>query len=392
MHWHSQLVDPETLAPGGFRSLATPVYRGSTVLFDNAAEVVDDWRNAQHGYTYGLYGTPTAIELGARIAQLERARHSFIVPGGQAAIALVYLACCGAGSHALVPFNAYGPNRAMADGLLKRMGIEVQTYDPLIGAGIAALIRPNTTLVWTESPGSVTMEVQDVPAIVAAAHARGVPVALDNTYTAGVYFDAFAHGVDISMQALTKYVGGHSDLLLGSVSVNSEAMFERVGSAFADLGMGASPDDCSLALRGLQTLGLRLERLQASTLAVARWLHLQDSIATVLHPALPSCPGHEFWKRDFTGATSVFSVVFLESVSAAQVNAFIDALRVFRIGMSWGGTSSLVMPYPDLARPNRHYRGRLVRLNVGLEAPEDLIADLRQAMAHAFTTQQAVTA
>jgi cystathionine beta-lyase len=202
MHWHSQLVDPETLAPGGFRSLATPVYRGSTVLFDNAAQVVDDWRHAQHGYTYGLYGTPTAIELGARIAQLERARHSFIVPGGQAAIALVYLACCGAGSHALVPFNAYGPNRAMADGLLKRMGIEVQTYDPLIGAGIAALIRPNTTLVWTESPGSVTMEVQDVPAIVAAARTRGVPVALDNTYAAGVYFDAFAHGVDISMQAL----------------------------------------------------------------------------------------------------------------------------------------------------------------------------------------------
>ena len=362
------------------------------MLFDNAAQVVDDWRHAQHGYTYGLYGTPTAIELGARIAQLERARHSFIVPGGQAAIALVYLACCGAGSHALVPFSAYGPNRSMADGLLKRMGIEVEIYDPLIGAGIGGLIRPNTMLVWTESPGSVTMEVQDVPAIVAEAHARGVPVALDNTYTAGVYFDAFAHGVDISMQALTKYVGGHSDLLLGSVSVNSEAMFERVGSAFADLGMGASPDDCSLALRGLQTLGLRLERLQTSTLAVARWLHLQDCIATVLHPALPSCPGHELWKRDFTGATSVFSVVFQESVSAEQVNAFIDALRMFRIGMSWGGTSSLVMPYPDLARPNRHYRGRLVRLNVGLEAPEDLIADLRQAMARAAIQEPAVAA
>ena len=392
MHWQSQLVSPETLAPGGFRSLVTPVYRGSTVLFDDAAQVVDDCRHAQHGYTYGLYGTPTAVELGARIAQMERARHSFIVPGGQAAIALIYLACCGAGSHALVPFSAYGPSRSMAAGLLKRMGIEVETYDPLIGAGIEGLLRPNTTLVWTESPGSVTMEVQDVPAIVAAAHARGVPVALDNTYTAGVYFDAFAHGVDISMQALTKYVGGHSDLLLGSVSVNSEAKFERVGSAFADLGMGASPDDCSLALRGLQTLALRLERLQASTLAVARWLHLQDCVATVLHPALLSCPGHELWKRDFTGATSVFSVVFQESVSAEQVSAFIDALRMFRIGMSWGGTSSLVMPYPDLARPNHHYRGRLVRLNVGLEAPEDLIADLRQAMARAAIQEPAVTA
>ena len=280
----------------------------------------------------------------------------------------------------------------MADGLLKRMGIDIETYDTLIGAGIAGRIRPNTALAWTESPGSVTREVQDVPAIVAAAHARGVPVALDNTYMAGMYFDAFAHGVGISMQTLTKYVGGHSDLLLGSVSVNSKAMFERVGSAFPDLDMGASPDDCSLALRGLQTLGQRLERLQASTLAVARWLHLQDCIATVLHPALPSCPGHELWKRDFTGATSVFSVVFQESVSAEQVNAFIDALRMFRIGMSWGGTSSLVMPYPDLAWPNRHYRGRLVRLNVGLEAPEDLIADLRQAMARAAIQEHAAVA
>ncbi len=179
---------------------------------------------------------------------------------------------------------------------------------------------------------------------------------------------------------------------MSAVTVNSEAMFERVGSAFADLGMGASPDDCSLALRGLQTLALRLERLQASTLAVARWLHLQDCVATVLHPALLSCPGHELWKRDFTGATSVFSVVFQESVSAEQVSAFIDALRMFRIGMSWGGTSSLVMPYPDLARPNHHYRGRLVRLNVGLEAPEDLIADLRQAMARAAIQEPAVTA
>src|SRR5580658_3271112 len=367
MHWRSKLIHPGTHAPGNFRSLTTPTYRGSTVLFERQADVSDDWRQTENGYTYGLYGTPTVLELGARIAEIEGAHHSFVVPGGQAAISLIYLAFCKTGAHALVPFTAYGPNRELAAGLLRDLGITVEAYDPLIGAGIAKLIRDNTALIWVESPGSVTMEVQDVPAIVAAAHARKVPVALDNTYAAGVLFDAFAHGVDVSMQALTKYVG-------------DATAYEAIGAAYKQLGMAVSPDDCSLALRGLKTLGVRLERLEKTALELAQWLADHPHISTVLHPALPSCPGHEHWRRDFTGSSSIFSVVFQERFTALQVAAFADRLRLFKIGFSWGGVTSLVVVYPNLQRPGKSYGGRLVRLNVGLEEPSDLLADLAQAL------------
>lgn len=380
MHWRSKLAQPGDYAPAGFSSLAAPVYRGSTVLFKRQADVSDSWRHAEGKYTYGLYGTPTTMELAARIAELEGAAKTFIVPGGQAAIALIYLTFCQSGSHALVPFTAYGPNREMANFMLKGLNIEVEQYDPLIGEGIAALIRPNTALIWVESPGSVTMEVQDVPAICRAAHEKNVTVALDNTYAAGVLFDAFAHGVDISMQALTKYIGGHSDLLLGSVSVRTQEQYEQVGFAAKQLGMAVSPDDCALALRGLQTLGVRLERLEKSTLEVARWLSEQAGIAQVLHPALPSCPGHDIWKRDFTGSSSVFSILFDSTVRPDQAERFVDSLKLFKIGMSWGGVTSLALLYPALTRPNKDYGGLLVRLNVGLEEPVDLIDDLRQAL------------
>jgi cystathionine beta-lyase len=380
MHWRSKLIHPGAHAPANFRSLAMPTYRGSTVVFERQADMSDNWRQTENGYTYGLYGTPTVLELGARIAEIEGAQHSFVVPGGQAAIALIYLAYCRSGTHALVPFTAYGPNRELAGGLLKRLGVSVEAYDPLIGAGIAELIRENTALIWTESPGSVTMEIQDVPAIVAAAHAREVPVALDNTYAAGVLFDAFAHGVDISMQALTKYVGGHSDLLLGAVSVAGAAAYDAIGSAYKQLGMAVSPDDCSLAIRGLQTLGVRLERLEKTGLEVAQWLAEHSAIKAVLHPALASCPGHEYWRRDFTGSSSIFSIVFDDRFAAEQVSAFADRLTLFKIGFSWGGVTSLVIVYPNLDRPGQDYGGRLVRLNVGLEEPSDLIADLNQAL------------
>lgn len=379
MHWKSRILHSTPSVPPGFRSFATPVYRGSTILFGKMADAHDEW-HFERGYNYGLYGTPTALELGGRIAELEGARHTFLVPSGQAAISLIYLAFCRAGSHALVPDNAYGPNRQMARGLLRGLGIEVEVYDPLIGAGIAALIRENTALIWCESPGSVTMEIQDVPAIVAAAHARGVPVALDNTYSAGVMLDAFGMGVDVSMQALTKYIGGHSDLLLGSVSAGTEAAYRAVGTAHQQIGMSVSPDDCSLALRGLQTLAVRLERLEASTLEVARWIETQPGVERVLHPALPRCPGHELWRRDFTGSSSIFSIVFESRFTAAQVNAFVDALKLFGIGWSWGGTHSLAMAYPELERPTGDYAGRIVRLNIGLEEPADLIEDLAAAL------------
>jgi len=385
MHWRSKLIHPGAHAPADFRSLTTPTYRGSTVVFERQADVSDDWRQTENGYTYGLYGTPTVLELGARIAEIEGAHHSFVVPGGQAAISLIYLAYCKTGTHALVPITAYGPNRELAGGLLKGLGISVEAYDPLIGAGIANLIRDDTALIWTESPGSVTMEIQDVPAIVAAAHERKVPVALDNTYAAGVLLDAFTHGVDVSMQALTKYVGGHSDLLLGTVSVAGAAAYEAVGSVYKQLGMAVSPDDCSLAIRGLQSLGVRLERLEKTALGVARWLAKHPNIKTVLHPALESCPGHEYWHRDFTGSSSVFSIVFDERFTPAEVIGFVDRLTLFKIGFSWGGVTSLVVVYPNLDRPGQNYGGRLVRLNVGLEESSDLIADLNQALSTMVT-------
>ena len=380
MDWRTKLLNPTPMARTDYRSLATPVYRGSTVVFDDQSAVTDDWEQSKNGYSYGLYGTPTTLELAARIADLEGAHHSFIVPGGQAAIALVYLAYCKTGSHALVPYSAYGPNRAMAEGLLKGFGVEVEPYDPLIGEGISTLIKPNTTLIWCESPGSITMEVQDVPAIVSAAQARGVAVALDNTYAAGVLFDAFAHNVDVSIQALTKYVGGHSDLLLGSVSVRNEAGYATLGPIYQQLGLAVSPDDCSLALRGLQTLAVRLDQLEISTLMVARWLAEQDNIDTVLHPALPSCPGHAHWLRDFTGSASVFSVLFKDGASAHQVVTFLEALTIFKLGLSWGGVTSLAVVYPALDRPGKNYGGRLVRFNIGLENPDDLITDLKNAL------------
>lgn len=380
MDWRTKLLDPTPRARRDYASLATPVYRGSTVLFDEQAAVTDDWRQAENGYSYGLYGTPTALELAARLADIEGARETFIVPGGQAAIALIYLAYCPAGSHALVPHSAYGPNKAMAEGLMRGVNVEVEPYDPLIGGGIAELIRDNTTLIWCESPGSVTMEIQDVPAIVQAAHARGVAVALDNTYAAGVMFDAFAHDVDVSMQALTKYVGGHSDLLLGAVSARDEEAYAKLGPIYQQLGLAVSPDDCSLALRGLQTLAVRLDALEGATLEVAQWLAEQPQVDRVFHPALPTCPGHDIWKRDFSGSTSVFSFTFVEGITADQVADFINALKIFRIGMSWGGVNSLAVVYPNLDRPDVDFGGRIVRLNIGLETPYALIEDLRQAM------------
>jgi cystathionine beta-lyase len=382
INWRTRLIHSTADAPPGFRSLATPTYRGSTVVFENLADAFHGWRPGGPS-TYGIYGTPTTLKLAARIAEIENARHTFIVPSGMAAITLIYLAHCKTGSHALTPESAYGNSREVAEGLLADLDIDVEFYDPMLGGDIARLIRDNTTLVWTETPGSITMEVQDVPAIVAAAHARNVPVALDNTYAAGVLFDAFGHGVDVSMQALTKYVGGHSDLLLGSVSVNSDAAMKHVGKIYRLLGLNVSPDDCSLALRGLQTLGVRLAQLEKSTLEVAKWLKARPEISLVLHPAFPDCPGHDVWKRDFTGSASVFSIVFADDWTPERIMRFVDGLKLFKIGYSWGGVASLVMGYESLGRANRDYGRQLVRLNIGLEEPQDLIADLQQALARA---------
>jgi cysteine-S-conjugate beta-lyase len=385
LDWRTKLVHPHVSVPEGFKSLVTPVYRGSTTLFESATNVTDHWDQRYVRYSYGLYGTPTSFELAARITELEDGAHCFITPGGQAAIALIDLTFLRSGGHVLLPESVYGPNRDIADRLLTRLGVESEYYEPLIGGEIGSLIRDNTQLIWCESPGSVTMEVQDVPAIAAAAHRAGVPLALDNTYAAGVLFEAFAHGVDITMQALTKYVGGHSDLLLGSVTLRDDTHYAALGDTHQLLGMAVSPEDCSLALRGLQTLGVRLQQLEESALAVARWCAEQPEVEMVLHPALPDCPGHDRWERDFTGSASVFSVVFTEQTSPEAIVRLVDSLTLFKIGYSWGGVTSLAIPYFDLSRRHRPYGSRLVRFNIGLEAVDDLLADLERA----FTTLRA---
>ena len=379
--WQTKLIHSDAKIPTGYKSLATPTYRGSTTVFPSAASVKDTWDQHKVGYTYGLYGTPTALELAARICELESGNHTILAPGGQAAISLINLALLQAGDHILVPTSVYFPNRKLTTHLLSRFGVTATFYDPLIGAGISSLIQENTRLIWTESPGSITMEVQDIPAIVAAAHARDVKVVLDNTWSAGVLFDAFAHGVDITMQAVTKYIGGHSDLLLGSVTVRDDAIYQRLGVTQQMLGLAVSPDDCSLALRGLQTLAVRLSAIENSALQIAKWLAERPELELVLHPALPSCPGHEFWKRDFLGSSGVFSLVLKPGPAQEQVFAFVDALKLFKVGYSWAGVTSLAVAYNIGRIPGRPpYDHRIVRLNIGLESTTDLIADLDQAL------------
>jgi len=372
--WKTKVIHPDVSIPKGFQSLVPPTYRGSTTVFPNAASVKDTWDHDEAAYTYGLYGTPTTLELAARIAELEGGGRTFITPGGQSALALIYFSFVNAGEHTLVPDSIYGPSRHLAEEVLRRYNVEVSYYDPLIGSGIEELIKSNTRLIWCESPGSVTMEIQDVPAIAEVAHRHGATVALDNTYSAGVYFDAFKHGVDVTMQALTKYIGGHSDLFLGSVTVRYESKYKALGAVHQHLGLAAPPDDCSLALRGLQTLAVRLKTSEQSALTVAQWLAQQPSVKTVLHPALPSCPGHEIWKRDFTGSSGIFSVIFNDRTKTESIYELLDSLKLFKIGYSWGGVTSLAVPYFDLIR--HETPERLVRFNIGLETVDDLISDL----------------
>ena len=379
--WKTRLIHSDAKIPRGYRSLASPTFRGSTTLFPSASVANDTWDQWRVGYTYGLYGTPTVLELAARVCELESGYRTILTPGGQAAISLINFALLETGDHILLPASVYYPNRKLATRLLSRFGVSTDFYDPSIGSGISSLIQQNTRLIWCESPGSITMEVQDLPAIVAAAHSRNVFVVLDNTWSAGVLLDAFSHGVDVTMQALTKYIGGHSDVLLGSVTVRDDSLYQRIGSAQQLIGCAVSPDDCSLALRGLQTLAVRLAAIESSALAIARWLAARPEIERVLHPALESCPGHEFWKRDFLGSSGVFSLVFKPGPAPEQVHAFVDALKLFRVGYSWGGVASLAVAYQMRHRPGRPaYDHRVVRLNIGLEATSDLIADLEQAL------------
>lgn len=359
----------------------TPVFRTSTVVFPDLASYED---RKSHGYKtvrYGRHGTPTTFAFEEAVAQIEGGFQAVALPNGLAAIAAVLTALCADGGHLLVTDSVYAPARNFCNRQLLRRGVQVEYYDPRIGAGIAALIRPDTVAVYCESPGSLTFEVQDIPAIAAAAHARGIPVVADNTWGTPYFFPAFERGVDISIHAVTKYIGGHSDLMMGVIVTNRQ-YWDVVRQTVDDYGYGASPDDCYLALRGLRTMGVRLERQMENALRVARWLETRPEIAEVVYPALESHPGHALWKRDFSGAASLFSVV-LRTADDAALARFVDALELFGIGSSWGGYESLVTVVRAAAHRTAtawQPAGQVVRLHIGLESPVDLIADLEHAL------------
>jgi cystathionine beta-lyase len=376
----TRLIHSDYTAPGGFAAFPTAIHHASTVLFkDVAAMRSGEWKD-KSAYTYGLHGTPTTFTLEARLAAIEGGKHCLLAPSGLSAIAMVDFAFLKTGDDVLLPENVYNPNRELGRWLSQDFGITARYYDPLVGGGIAALIQPNTKLIWTEAPGSVSMEVPDLPAICAAAKARGVLVALDNTWSAGLALRGFDLGVDIIMQALTKYQSGGSDVLMGAVITRDAALNDKLAMAHMRLGLGVSPDDAFLVMRGLPSMQLRFDAHDAAARKVAAWLQGRPEIVRVLHPAFEECPGHATWKRDFTGAGGLFSVVFDARYTEAQTDAFVDALTLFGIGYSWGGANSLVMPYRIAAmRDNWGDAGTLVRFNIGLESVDDLIADIAQA-------------
>ena len=382
--WHTRLSHAGRAGTHVHGFVNPAVHRGSTVLCpDLATRDAAGRQRFDQAMVYGLCGTPTHWPLENMLAEIEGGTRCQIVGTGLAAITVPLLAYLGAGDHLLLPDSVYGPSRQFADHFLARMNVATTYYDPMIdAAGLTALMRPETKLLYLESPGSHTFEVQDVPALAAAARARGITVMIDNTW--GIhFFQPFAHGVDVSIQALTKYVGGHSDIVLGGIVTNTEADWQKVRSAALLLGQYASPDDCWLALRGLRTMAVRLDRQMQSGLEVARWLAARPEVARVLHPALPTCPGHEFWRRDFTGACSLFGVVFQDSYSRPAVHAMTESLSLFGIGASWGGYESLILPttgYVTRTAGSGAFGGEVVRLHIGLEAPADLIADLERGL------------
>jgi cystathionine beta-lyase len=369
--------------PGHFHGFVnTPIYRGSTVLFPTAAALE---ANDQE-YTYGRLGTPTVKALAEAIAELEGGHATLLTPSGLSAIATTFLSLLSPGDHVLVSDSVYRPTRRFCDNALSRLGVDVAYYDPLVGAGIKSLLKPSTKVVFAESPGSQTFEVQDIPAISAVAHAAGALVVLDNTWATPLFFKPFAHGADVSIQAATKYIVGHADAMLGAITVN-EAVWPTLARTHDELGLCAGPEDVYLALRGLRSLGVRLARHQASALTVAEWLAKRPEVARVIYPALPSDPGHAIWKRDFTGSSGLFSIV-LKPVPKKAVAAMLDGLELFGMGYSWGGYESLIIPFdPSSYRTATKWKaeGPALRLHIGVEEVDDLKSDLEAGFARLAT-------
>ncbi|MAA99633.1 MAG: cystathionine beta-lyase [Stappia sp.] len=355
-----------------------PVVHASTVLFPDTKTML----SGAQTYHYARRGNPTTNALEDAVAELEGAHGAHLAPSGLGAVSLALLSAVSSGDHLLVTDSVYGPTRNLAEKMLKRMGVEVDYYDPTIGAGIAELFKPNTRAVMTEAPGSLTFEMQDLPAIVEAAHARDALVVMDNTWATPVYFDAIGHGVDLSVQAGTKYLVGHSDAMLGTVAA-SERAWERLDETYGALGMHVAPDDVYLGLRGLRTLKVRLERHMESGLEIARWLEGRPEVSRVRHPGLESDPGHALWARDFTGASGLFAFDFTDDVTFEQSCAFLDALELFGLGYSWGGFESLAIPVRlKGARTATPVPGNAsIRLHIGLEDTADIRADLEAGFA-----------
>ena len=355
----------------------TPVFRASTILLPTMADLERASRGEYPGLSYGLHGLPTVTDFQRALAVLEGGHAALAVPSGLTATTLPLLALLKPGDHLLVTDAVYGPTRRFCDNHLRRLGIDVGYYDPLAAAAIVDAFRPNTKLVFAESPGSLTFEVQDIRAIADAAHERGVRVVLDNTWATPLGFRAFDHGVDVSVHAATKYIGGHSDVLLGAIVANADT-FPALHRLWTDMGVTPSSDDCFLGLRGLRTLGVRMQRHEASAREIATWLVARPEVREVLYPALPGDRGHALWKRDFRGASGLFGVV-LQPVDGAAIGRMLDGMRIFGMGWSWGGFESLLIPtWPERARTVTRWSpgGPSLRVHVGLEDPQDLIEDL----------------
>ncbi len=383
MHDSTRCVHHPIVNEEGYASLAVPTHRASTIVYKDAASFSARKYRGFDGYTYGLHGTPTTRTLEAQLSALHGGVRTVLVPSGQAAVTIVMLSVLMPGDKVLIPDHVYPPVRSFCEDYLTPRGIAYDVYDPLIGAGIADLIDAATKLVWIESPGSGTMEVQDAPAIIAAAKAKGALVGCDNTWATPLIFKPLAHGADFACEALTKYVGGHSDLLLGSVTVADLGLRQKLKDILRGFGIGVSPDECQLALRGIETMALRVAHMGKVSEDFARRLRQFGAVETVLHPALPSCPGHEFWKRDMGRSSGVFSVV-LKPVAEAELEAALSALKIFAIGASWGGTRSLIAPMAitgDRSVDPWTPEGPVLRISIGLEDPDDLWTDLAAMLA-----------
>ena len=384
----TQLIHHPYKPPAGFEAVAPGVHKASTVIFPNVQALRNQQWKDKSGYTYGLHGTPTTFTLEERIATIEGGRYCVLAPSGLSAVALVDMAFLQQGDEVLLPDNAYGPGKAFAAGELAGWGITHRYYDAQNPADLAAKISPATRLVWLEAPGSITLEYPDIPALVGVVRSANVGrervmvTALDNTWGAGIAFNAFDLGVDVSMQALTKYPSGGADVLMGSVVTNDEALHQQVLMCHMRLGLGVGANDAELVLRGLPSMALRYHAQDAATRQLAAWMAEQPGVSQVFHPALPGSPGHATWQRDAAAAACLFSAAFDERFSQVQIDAFCDRLEWFKLGWSWAGPISLCAPYnvSAIRTASWPHRGGLVRFAVGLEAAEDLQADLAQAL------------